>query len=557
MVEQNVEGDADLAVRHVTLRYETLREFLEAHESSLSIGAMALSVDELGGEASDTMKLDLVLPIAGRVGPIEIQVVHRPGDGSVAVQFLEVAGEVQAGFDAVFAHLEEVKSILIDRGEVVDADDVPVVTQAPETATGHAPSRQAAEPGRLGDGFLLPELGDADPEHEGVLGGSDLRNALIEVAIARSTGLLVIVQDDGLKRFGFWQDGGPVGWRSEPIQEAEVLGVLLYRAGRLTKEQLAESLELMTSKGIRQGEALIEMRVLNFPQLVLVLQKQIELILQSVLSQTSGVWAFYPLEGLPERFVAPPLRVPARVYRALLAHTQTMPLEELAGSHRGNLDSYVRVREAARQVVGELGFNEEERRFLEILESNDWRTRELFSVSNLGRSGTASVLWALNELSLLDYGTQEAAGRRLGRVNARIRRKLAAVDTGNSFDVLEVHWICVSDEVEAAYRAMKREFARLGTEADADLSEQLTVIGQALEEAYNRLRHEASRREYRASIIEPGMLLQTAEILAKKGEMAILKRDRSEAVACFAKALELQPGHPKFLEGAQRARIVS
>jgi len=389
------------------------------------------------------------------------------------------------------------------------------------------------------------------------MGGPDLRNALIEFAIAQSTGLLVIVQDDGLKRFGFWQNGGPVGWRTEPIQEAEVLGVLLYRASRLTKEQLAESLELMSSKGIRQGEALIEMRVLNFPQLVLVLQKQIELILQAVLSQNAGVWAFYPLAELPERFVAPPLRVPARVYRALLAHTKSMPLEELAASHRQHLDHYVRVREVARAVVGELGFNEEERRFLEILESNDWRTRELFSVSNLGRSGTASVLWALNELSLLDYGEHEGADRRLGRVNARIRRKLAAVDTGNSFDVLEVHWICMTDEVEKAYRDMKREFTRLGTQLDADFSEQLGLISQALDEAYNRLRHEASRREYRASIIEAGMLVQTAEILAKKGEMAILKRDRVEAVACFAKALELQPGHPKFLEGAQRARIVS
>jgi len=543
-----------LAVRHVTLRYSTLREFLEAHESSLSIGAMALSAEALGGEASDTMKLDLILPIVGRVGPIEIQVVHRPGDGSVAVQFLEIASEVQAGFEGVFAHLEEVKALLIERGEVVDAADVPV---ASEPSASRGPSRQAPEPGRFGDGFLLPDLDGVDPEREGVMGGVELRNALIEIAIERSTGLLVIVQDDGLKRFGFWQNGGPVGWRTEPIQEAEVLGVLLYRASRLTKEQLATSLELMSTKGIRQGEALIEMRVLNFPQLVLVLQKQIELILQSVMSQKAGVWAFYPLAELPERFVAPPLRVPARVYRALLAHSKSMPLEELAASHRQNLDNYVRVREAAREVVGELGFNEPERRFLGILESNDWRTRELFSVSNLGRSGTASVLWALNELSLLDYRREEGAGRRLARLNARIRRKLAAVDTGNSFDVLELHWICMNEDVEEAYRTVKGEFARLGTQVDVEFSDQLGLISQSMDEAYNRLRHEASRREYRASIIEPSMLTQTAEILAKKGEMAILKRDRLEAIACFAKALELQPGHPKFLEGSQRARIVS
>jgi len=553
-----------MAVRHVTLRYDTLREFLEAHDASLSKGAIALSAETLGGEASDTMKLDLVLPIAGRVGPIEIQVVHRPGDGSVAVQFLEMAQEVQAGFDAIFEHIEEIKALLIDRGEVVDADSVPAAppvtapaTTSPAPAPASAPAQQTSEPGKFGDGFVLPDLTNAEPSEEGVFGGPELRNALIEIAIARTTGLLVVVQDDGTKRFGFWQDGGPVGWRTEPVQEAEVLGVLLYRAERLTKEQLARSLEIMSEKGVRQGEALIEMRVVNFPQLVLVLQKQVELILQSVLTQQEGVWAFYPLDSLPERFVAPPLRVPARVYRALLAHTQNMPLEELATSHRGNLDNYVRVRPVAREVVGELGFNEEERRFLEILESNDWRTRELFSVSNLGRSGTASVLWALNQLGVLTYGAEEGEERRLGRTTGRIRRKLAAVDTGNSFDVLELHWICMTDEVEKAYQEMKREFAQLRVELGAEYAEQIDIIGVALDEARARLSPDASRREYRETIIEQGMLFQTAEILAEKGEMAIMKRDRREATACFAKALELQPGHPKFLEGAQRASTVS
>ncbi len=561
-----------MAVRHVTLRYDTLRQFLEAYDSSLSKREIALSAETLGGEASDTMKLDLVLPIAGRVGPIEIQVVHRPGDGSVAVQFLEMAPEVQSGFDAIFEHLEEVKALLIDRGEVVDADSVPAAppvaatpvasppVAAPATtssAPASAPAQQTSTPGKFGDGFVLPDLTGAEPSEEGALGGPELRNALIEIAIARTTGLLVVVQDDGIKRFGFWQDGGPVGWRTEPVQEAEVLGVLLYRAERLTKEQLARSLEIMSEKGVRQGEALIEMRVVNFPQLVLVLQKQVELILQSVLTQQEGVWAFYPLDTLPERFVAPPLRVPARVYRALLAHTQNMPLEELANSHRENLDNYVRVRPVAREVVGELGFNDEERRFLEILESNDWRTRELFSVSNLGRSGTASVLWALNQLRVLTYGSEEGEERRLGRTTGRIRRKLAAVDTGNSFDVLELHWICMTDEVEKAYRDMKREFAQLRVELGEEYAAQIDTIGVALDAAHDRLRHDASRREYRETIIEQSMLFQTAEILAEKGEMAIMKRDRREATACFAKALELQPGHPKFLEGAQRAATVS
>ena len=43
------------------------------------------------------------------------------------------------------------------------------------------------------------------------------------------------------------------------LQEGEVLGVLLYRSQQLTREQLAESLEMMEERNMRQGEALIEM----------------------------------------------------------------------------------------------------------------------------------------------------------------------------------------------------------------------------------------------------------------------------------------------------------
>ena len=55
--------------------------------------------------------------------------------------------------------------------------------------------------------------------------------------------------------------------RTDPIQEHEVLGSLLYKAGQITKEQVAVSLEQMKAQGIRQGEAFIEMGLMSFTQL--------------------------------------------------------------------------------------------------------------------------------------------------------------------------------------------------------------------------------------------------------------------------------------------------
>ena len=70
------------------------------------------------------------------------------------------------------------------------------------------------------------------------------------------------------KRYAFIDKGGIVGWKSEPLIEFEVMGMLLLQNKQITQEQLALSLELMEEKGIRQGEAFIQMGLMTFSQIV-------------------------------------------------------------------------------------------------------------------------------------------------------------------------------------------------------------------------------------------------------------------------------------------------
>jgi hypothetical protein len=104
-----------------------------------------------------------------------------------------------------------------------------------------------------------------DPRFAGDMSDQSLRDAFMILAVERATGLLTIHGPDGRTRWGFWSKGGVVGWRTDPVEESEVLGVLLYRANQLTKEQLARSLEVMEERGCRQGEALIELGWLPQP----------------------------------------------------------------------------------------------------------------------------------------------------------------------------------------------------------------------------------------------------------------------------------------------------
>jgi hypothetical protein len=569
-----------MAVRQATRRYESLSEFLRDWRGTLGSGALALRPIDLDGEAAATLRVDLVLPLIGRLGPIPANVVSRQSDGTTYLQIPELPAEVRQGVDRLLGVVEDLSGYLVASGSHVPRGDADLavqqaVRQVQERAeveiqrlrrelaerpaagaVGVAPTAGAARAAaRVGErGFIIPDLSGAEPMLEGALGDRSLRDALVQLAIRRRTGVLVVIGEDGVRRFGFWERGGPVGFRVEPLDQSSVLGVLLYRAGKVDKAQLKQSLQVMEEQGIRQGEALIQLGALSFPQLVMALQKQVELHLQKVMRVAEGFWAFFDLEALPERFITPPVNVPSILFRALLAYSRELSLEQIAEAHRPNMDRYVYFAEGVADAVAEINFKAQERKFLEILASNSWRLREVFSVSNLSRTETSTVMWALSEMGFLDFRAEQTVERYLGRITRRIEQKTDQLK-GSMFDVLELHWICLTHEVEAAYERIRREFT--GREYQGlppELDAKVQRILQRADEARAFLVDERQRRTLRQEIIEKEMIVASAEILAKKGEMAILKGDGRVAADCWGKACELLPNNAEYRDGYNRAR---
>ncbi len=561
-----------MAVRSATRRYADLPSFLREYGSTLAVGAMLLPAGTIDGEAAAEMKVDLMLPMLGRVGPIDGQVVARLPDGSTALRVNEFPPDVLSAFAQVNRIVEDLKVWLVESGQLAVADtgrdaelqalrlrvrdleSRPVMTRAaPGVRASEAPADGPRE-----RGLAIPDVQGLDPALEGRLGDRSLRDALMELAIARATGLLTLELPDGRVRWGLWQKGGPVGWRAEPIDEQEVLGVLLFRAGQLTKEQLAQSIEMMESSGGRQGEALIEMGIFGFAQLVLLLQKQTEFVVQRVLREPKGVWSFHILEDLPEKFINPPLRVASLLFRTLRIHAKEMPAEELAGSLREWLDRYVFLAQGSERVFEEMKLTPEEQAFVKIIRGTSFRLRELFSVSTLSRTGTAGMVWALADLNLIEFREEEAAARIDERVSREVDGRMAALGKGTLFDMLDLHWICTGAEVEAAHKKLSDDFrpdrtARWGEK----YTSKVVAIRESLERAYGELKPDTKRREYRASIVERSKIEQSAEMLCRKGELALMKETPAEAVDCYSKAAELLPQSAECREGLQRARMVS
>ncbi|MDP6932037.1 MAG: hypothetical protein QGG40_03935, partial [Myxococcota bacterium] len=505
-------------------------------------------------------------------------VVFRGPDGSTALRVVEWTAEVQAGIDKAMEEVQAVKAFLLDSGDVVAREELDALRSELETRLAEAQeaaeqaARNAAQApvgsavavaqgadapvatGPAGRGFPVPDLSSVQPDRSGSMDGLDYAHAVIGLATERSTGVLTIRLPDEIVRYGFWSNGGPVGWRTDPLQESEVLGMLLFRAKQIGKEQLAKSLELMEQRGCRQGDALIELGVLSFPQLLMVLSKQTEFIFQRTLETTAGDWTFHGLPQLPEKFVAPAVPAPSVMFRRLVDIAKKMDSGELKAQQLPQLDLYVFTHDQLATALNVIKFAKGEAKLVEILQAKSWRLRELISVSPMARTPTVSAIWALDQLGFLDFRESEDVGRYLERVGSRVRQKKAQVAQCSLFDVLEVHWICLPGEVEAAYRRLHEEFDVSGYhDLSSDLQGDIRICRKAVEEAYQRLRHEGSRREYRAELIEEVKIFQSAELLSKKGEMAIMKHDGKDARMCFGKALELIPGNAAYRDGLTRA----
>lgn len=554
-----------MAVRRVTHRYGSVVDFLEDHQGILGQGALLLPPDAAQGDLAAELKLDLLIPPLGRLGPIPAQVVNRAADGSVALRIAEWPVAVQVRIDELLAAVSDLRQWFLDSGQLAVAGQAGLADATrPATVAGSASqmamssedSPDAAGAPRV-RGFAVPDLSSVAPDHSGDCETKALRRILMDLAIEKKTGLLTLHQPGGRTRYGFWSVGGPVGWRTDPLVEGEVMGVLLAKAEQITRDQLRESLEIMQRTGCRQGDAFIEMGVMNFAQLVMVLGKQVEFITQRMLLEHDGTWTFHSLDQLPERFLPVPLRVPGLVFRGLFQQARGMKGNALFRSLGRYLDQYLQIPQTSIDLIPEVRFSPVETKLVETIRSGSWRLRELYAVSPMSRAVTAAMMWALIELDFVSFQATQDDSRVFAQLQVIIDRKKAQVYKGNHFDVLEVHWICLTDEAEAAYRRLKEEFepsryTSLGATAVTDVAR----INEKLDESRQVLCNETQRREYRKAVIEHAKILDSAALLAKQGEMGILRHDRRAATTCYAKATELVPGHPEYRAGLVRARSI-
>lgn len=240
---------------------------------------------------------------------------------------------------------------------------------------------------------MTPDSGpspSATPLYQTDLAQTPLPEILVKIHHYKAPGVIECRRGNELKRV--FLDGGRVIFATTN-QITESLGDRLMREGRLTQEQYDESVRRMKVTQKRHGVTLVEMGLLTHEELFVFVREQIQEILWSVFTWTSGAVSFTPGRDKNLEFVKVDVPVP----EAILHGVRRMPD---ARALVARLGTKATVFERTNVALAELQLTEEEQRLLDAVDGKHVLV-DLVNTPPLAPGENARILYAFHALQLI------------------------------------------------------------------------------------------------------------------------------------------------------------
>ena len=351
-----------------------------------------------------------------------------------------------------------------------------------------------------------------EPPARGDLAELDVASLLGRLLQSRFTGR-VQLRRVGAEKTVHFEDGRPIFATSNLPHDR--MGDLLYREGKITREQQQRARDLVVESGRRMGEILVEMGFLKPRELLPAVRHHIEDILYSLFAWDSGEFAISSGDPPGER-----IRLTRHPAAIVLEGVRRKYGAELLETRLGSPAAVVAVR-SSRQlgaIAAVADLSPPERAVMQKLDGERTieQVAEAAQVEHVVALQLAFALVALGVAEVVDHGPAAADRATPVRSRAlvgetdiaidrqRVLAKFALVNEADYFTLLGVRRDATSFEIRRAYEAARRDYASVGfpPELQRELSGQLTEIGRLIEEAYQVLRDERVRRSYQQNLLD-------------------------------------------------------
>ena len=513
--------------------FSSLMDFLEAYRTDIRDGFISVPADgEFQAGAACVVTVDVPvfeeqLQINGEiVDVVEEGIVVRLSESEEGFEYLGWLYELCGRF------IED----MLATGRFKIAGRPPAEAAAEGGATVAAAAMTGGE-----DGVPI----GATPLDSGEFDQMICRDILMEAYREKFNGVIRVDHPLGTTTV-FFEKGGPVQVRDDPVVVDETLGVMLVQAGRITEQQFQKSLQEMNRTGKLQGECLVDMGLLNFPVLVMSLMRQTEMKVLRLYNNAEGSYAKFALDRHKTKFVTPPLKVPAALYKMIKGRLGDLGFEELAERQKPFLDMYSKL--SVDFPVDDLQMKKTELEFLQIVGRRSYRLREIFAVSNMGRNLTALTSLALMDMGILRFQDDEDTTQIVQNFRTRFSTKLSVMADQNLFERLEVHWAARSADVDTGYQRLQAKWKKMGSPhtLPTDIEEMRVRIFEELEKAYEILRSTSARQEYRHEVYEKQQIAFSADVFYRQAELLMISERWNEVLENTERAVELMPDMRKY-----------
>lgn len=545
-------------------------------EQVLGLGAVVFVVD-IPPALNSIVDVRLSIPTFHIAIECAGRVVHHSPKGT-AIDLAGLSPEDRAALEAIRADLlaGEDRSSVPDVGRPEldvrnaadessgpwDSSPIPSVSRRPERSFRRqisltapdiqvlsATGRHVAVPSTKEDYGPEPEWFSPSGEPDRVEAVVDDRIVDIMLSVSQSalTGLVEIETPKGNFQV-LWDNGLVSEIEQQPRVANEELGLMLFRADRISKQQLAMASAAADEHGTSVARSLLDLGILEPEAIRKSIAGRLTYLLQRICDTKSGSVTVYASSALPAGFLPnPPLRVHISaervVFRRIFEELRQLPMADREQLQQDALDAYPEVLFAERDRVMRALADEAHSDLVDTLLRGRRRLREVFTESGLSHAETFALIHGLHRMGLVrfDRSLHHTIVRERYRENVTV--KYLSVHKASYFEVLNVHWSSYSEVVERAYLDLLTQFdpAAVPEHLEAEVSERVGEIRDRIESAYQVLADRETRHAYRKRIMPEYKLAHAIPLFLKQAELAERRRQWLEAKDALLRVLEIDP----------------
>lgn len=408
--------------------------------------------------------------------------------------------------------------------------------------------------GNLGQTAAM-RMAPSDPGRPRPATGSLLRSAEGEVADAGPLGTL-------MRQAGIYPgvvlelEAGSEHWRVTTLEdllldiEVSPMRLEFTLEALVAKSGLAEvgRLEEALSQHHRSGEPLESLLTttgaLRFRELDAILATRHRMLFAAFSAAPATRFRVQGYDRIEPLAFGQPISFATLAYGRLHEALEKLPPGELEEWARGTI-GFPKPRRELRIPLQRFGIQSRELAFLETEANGATSLAALLSRSPVRRHATLALLATLDRMGYLEWVKHDVAELRAMRAKPLMEQKVAELQQGDLFGILDTHWSDYDGVIPTAAQKVIEglDLPYLAEHGSAEMQQLARRLTIAVRGVADRLSTRSQREAVRAQLVDDFARLGAIDLYEKQADMALFKSDWEHAEDQLRRILELQPGN--------------